>query len=119
MPEPTARRNRWDNWLGHAGLKQEKRSPQRYRQPCRGTFNRHHNVDCRHCRRIGIGTPPEIVARIQADAAKGLRSPQMTAKVQEQGFEVIGSTSAEAQAFVAAEIERWSKVVRDAGLKAD
>ena len=30
-----------------------------------------------------------------------------------------GSTPAEAQAFVAAEIERWSKVVRDAGLKAD
>ena len=68
---------------------------------------------------VPAGTPPEIVARIQADAAKGLRSPQMTAKVQEQGFEVIGSTSAEAQAFVGAEIERWSKVVRDAGLKAD
>jgi len=68
---------------------------------------------------VPAGTPPEIVARIQADAAKGLRAPQMTAKVQEQGFEVIGSTSAEAQAFVAAEIERWSKVVRDAGLKAD
>ena len=68
---------------------------------------------------VPVGTPPEIVARIQADAAKGLRAPQMTAKVQEQGFEVIGSTPAEAQAFVAAEIDRWSKVVRDAGLKAD
>ena len=68
---------------------------------------------------VPAGTPPEIVARIQADAAKGLRSPQMTAKVQEQGFEVIGSTPAEAQAFVAAEIERWSKVVRDAGIKVD
>ena len=68
---------------------------------------------------VPVGTPPELVARIQVDAAKGLRAPHMSAKVQEQGFEVIGSTPAEAQAFVAAEIERWAKVVREAGLKAD
>ena len=68
---------------------------------------------------VPAGTPADIVARIHADAVKGLKQPQMTRRIQEQGFEVIGSTPAEAQAFVAAEIERWGKVVRDAGIKTD
>ena len=68
---------------------------------------------------VPAGTPADIVARIHAEAVKGLRLPQMTKRIQEQGFEVIGSTPAEAQAFIAAEVERWGKVVRDAGIKTD
>jgi tripartite-type tricarboxylate transporter receptor subunit TctC len=68
---------------------------------------------------VPAGTPADIVSKIHADVAKGLKQPQMTRRIQEQGFEVIGSAPAEAQAFVAAEVERWSKVVRDAGIKSD
>lgn len=68
---------------------------------------------------VPAGTPKEIVARIQAEAMNALRQPEMTQRVREQGFEVVASTPDAAQAFIAAEVERWGKLVRDAGIKAD
>lgn len=68
---------------------------------------------------VPAGTPKEIVARIQADAARGLRQPDTTRKVQEQGFEVVASTPEAAQSFIAEEIERWARVVKEANVRAD
>lgn len=68
---------------------------------------------------VPVGTPREVVARIQAEAARGLRRPETTRKVQEQGFEVIASTPEAAQSFIAAEIERWARVVKEANVRAD
>jgi len=68
---------------------------------------------------VPAGTPKEIVARIQAEATNALRQPEMMLKVRDQGFEVIASPSESAQNFVAAEVERWGKLVRDASIKAE
>ncbi len=68
---------------------------------------------------VPAGTPKDIVNRIQAEAMGALRQPEMTQKVREQGFEVVASTPESAQAFIAAEVERWGKLVREANIKAD
>ncbi len=65
------------------------------------------------------GTPKEIVARIQADVARGLRQPETTRKVQEQGFEGVANTPEAAQSFIAEEIECWARVVKEANVRAD
>lgn len=68
---------------------------------------------------VPAGTPKDIVARIQADAARGLRQPAMTRKVQEQGFEVVASTPEAAHAYVSEEVERWARVVKAGNVRAD
>lgn len=68
---------------------------------------------------VPAGTPGEVIARIQAEAARALTQPDMTQKVRDQGFEVVASTPEAAQAFIASEVERWGKLVREAGIKAD
>ena len=68
---------------------------------------------------VPAGTPKELIARIQAEAANALRQPDMMQKVRDQGFEVVASTPDNAQNFIAAEVERWGKLVRDANINAD
>jgi tripartite-type tricarboxylate transporter receptor subunit TctC len=68
---------------------------------------------------VPAGTPADVIARIQVEAAHVLRQPDMTQKVREQGFEVVASTPEAAQAFIAAEVARWARLVREAGIKAD
>ena len=63
------------------------------------------------------GTPKEIVDRIAAEAKKALADPAMKAKLAEQGIVAVGNTPDEYRAFVAEEIARWAKVIKDAGIK--
>ena len=63
------------------------------------------------------GTPKEIVDRIAAEAKKALADPAMKAKLAEQGIVAVGNTPDEFRAFVAEEIARWAKVIKDAGIK--
>jgi tripartite-type tricarboxylate transporter receptor subunit TctC len=41
----------------------------------------------------------------------------MKAKLAEQGIVAVGNTPDEYRAFVADEIARWAKVIKDAGIK--
>jgi len=43
----------------------------------------------------------------------------MVQKLNEQGFEVVANSPDEAQAFMAAEVVRWGKIVREANIKAE
>jgi tripartite-type tricarboxylate transporter receptor subunit TctC len=62
------------------------------------------------------GTPKDIVERLSAVTRKALASPDIRDFFTKQGFEVAGSTPAEFRAFVEAEIPKWARVVKDAGL---
>ena len=63
------------------------------------------------------GTPKEIVERVSAEARKALADPAMKAKLAEQGIVAVGNTPEEFRAFVADEIARWAKVIKDANIK--
>jgi tripartite-type tricarboxylate transporter receptor subunit TctC len=64
-------------------------------------------------------TPPEIVARLHAETAKALASPEVREKLLAQGAEPIGSSPEEFRAYIRAEIDKWGKVVRASGLRID
>jgi len=65
------------------------------------------------------GTPPEIVAKMNAEVGKILATPEMKEKLASQGAEVRVTTPGELGSFIARERDRWAKVVKQAGIKAE
>ena len=65
------------------------------------------------------GTPPEIVAKLQAETAKALNDPKMKEIWASQGATAGGQASADMAKFLRSEIEKWGKVVKASGAKID
>ncbi|MFN0299421.1 MAG: Bug family tripartite tricarboxylate transporter substrate binding protein [Burkholderiales bacterium] len=65
------------------------------------------------------GTPREIIAKLNAEIARVLRTPEMRDRLAQQGVDAIIDTPEEFSAYVREEIARWGKVVRDSGAKLD
>ena len=64
-------------------------------------------------------TPPAIAMKLTEMLIAAVRSPEVRDKLEPQGAEVVGNTPEEFKAFLKAEIERWGKVIRTAGIKAN
>ena len=65
------------------------------------------------------GTPPEIVARIQAEVTKSLNTPAIKEKMLAQGAIPGGNTPVEFARMIDAEIKKWAGVVKVSGAKVD
>ncbi len=65
------------------------------------------------------GIPREVAARIHAETLKALRSKDVQDKLAPQGWDIIGSSQADFTTFLADETEKWTRVVRRAGIKPD
>ena len=63
-----------------------------------------------------VGTPAAIVARLHAEIIKTVRTPETRDWMSKQGMEVLSGSPAEFGTYLQAEITKWSKVVKDAGL---
>ena len=64
------------------------------------------------------GTPPAIIARLNEELVKALKTPEVAEKLSAQGMEIVGSKPEVLQSFVQSEITRWAKVVKDNKIKA-
>ena len=64
-------------------------------------------------------TPMAIVERWNAEVAKILKQPDIDEKYKEQGFAMGGSPQAEFAALVAADFDRWARLIKAAGVKLD
>ena len=60
-------------------------------------------------------TPPDIIERINKAAVDALRSPELKAKLAEQGSEPVGNTPAEFRAFIGSELVKWKRLVEISG----
>jgi tripartite-type tricarboxylate transporter receptor subunit TctC len=60
-------------------------------------------------------TSPEIIDKVNRATIEALRSPEVKAKLAEQGSEPVGNTPAEFKAFIESELIKWRKLVEISG----
>lgn len=61
-------------------------------------------------------TPRAIVTKLQSEIAAILQAPETREKLAAEGADPVGSTPEQFGAFIKAEIEKWGKVVKTAGI---
>ena len=64
-------------------------------------------------------TPGPIVERVSKEVATAMKSPDVQKRLIAEGSEAVGSTPAEFGAHVRDEQEKWSRVIKQAGIKGE
>ena len=65
------------------------------------------------------GTPPEIVARLNAETQKVLALPDVRARLDAEGAEIIAGSPERLGALIQSDLDRWKKLIADAKLTLD
>lgn len=65
------------------------------------------------------GTPKEVVQRLADAARAAARSPEFAKKVEQEGLVVSATDGAELDRYVKGEEQRWARIVRENGIKAE
>lgn len=60
-----------------------------------------------------------MIAKLNAEVLKILAMPDVRERFLAQGVEPLGSTPEEFAVHIRAQMEKWAKVVKDAGIKAE
>ncbi|MDB5777484.1 MAG: hypothetical protein JWP38_3617 [Herbaspirillum sp.] len=68
---------------------------------------------------VPAGTPPAVVAILQREIAKALASPEIRDALVNGGAEAVGDTSADFTAIVGKDAEKYGKLVKSSGAKAE
>ena len=63
------------------------------------------------------GTPPAVIAKLNAEANRILQGTEMKEQLAQQGALPVGGTAQEFSSRIASETLKWSKVVREAGIR--
>jgi tripartite-type tricarboxylate transporter receptor subunit TctC len=63
-------------------------------------------------------TPKEVIARINADVLKVIRSPELVEHLKTEGSDPVGNSPQQFTAFLREETARWSKIIRFANIQA-
>jgi tripartite-type tricarboxylate transporter receptor subunit TctC len=64
-------------------------------------------------------TPPDIVARINADTNAALAHASVKSRFEELGATPKGSTPAELAAFLKSEVDKWGPVIQEAKIRVE
>jgi tripartite-type tricarboxylate transporter receptor subunit TctC len=65
------------------------------------------------------GTSPETVAKLNADISRVLSAADVKKRLADEGAELVGGPPDVLRNQVRIEIEKWAKVVKEAGVKVD
>jgi tripartite-type tricarboxylate transporter receptor subunit TctC len=68
---------------------------------------------------VPAGTPPAVVARLNAEIGRAFEAPDTRERLAQQGLEWKRNTPAEFAAFLRSEIVKWARAVKESGAKAD
>ena len=72
-----------------------------------------------HMIMIPAATPKDIIARLNREMVKSLQTPDVKARLEGEGADVIGNTPEQAAAIMRADLDKWAEVIRKTGIKAD
>ncbi len=61
-------------------------------------------------------TPITVIQRINTEILKALQDPDVKSRLSQNGAEILNSTPAQYTAYIANEIERWSQLIKSAGV---
>jgi len=64
-------------------------------------------------------TPPEIIGKLNKEINAALAEPDIKARLADLGAAPLAGSPADFGRFIAAEAEKWSKVIRAANIKVD
>jgi tripartite-type tricarboxylate transporter receptor subunit TctC len=64
------------------------------------------------------GTPMPAIVKLNAEINRALASAGFGEQLRQQGLEPVGGPPEEASARIASEVVRWTKIIREAGIKA-
>jgi tripartite-type tricarboxylate transporter receptor subunit TctC len=62
------------------------------------------------------GTPPAIIAKINADANRALADADMKAQATKLGFRLVGGSPDQLGAYLQSEIDKWAKIAKAGGI---
>jgi tripartite-type tricarboxylate transporter receptor subunit TctC len=65
------------------------------------------------------GIPKPVLMKINAEVARALQSPEVKKVFERDGADVVGNKPEEFAAIFKAEIAKWTKVAKAAGIKAE
>lgn len=66
-----------------------------------------------------LGTPGDYVKRVNAAVNRALKTPELQAKLKQQGFVTVGGSPNDFATWIPSEITKWAKVIKDANIKAE
>jgi len=64
-------------------------------------------------------TPGEIVAKLSAGVAGAVKSPDVRQRFEQLGYDPIGDTSSEFAATIKSDIEKFARIIKAAGIRAE
>jgi tripartite-type tricarboxylate transporter receptor subunit TctC len=65
------------------------------------------------------GTPRDIITRLNSEVSRALREPDARERLYSIGAEPMNNTPEEFAAYINAEMAKWSKVIKAAGIRAE
>ena len=65
------------------------------------------------------GTPPDIVRRLNAELVAILKDPEILARFKQLATDPVGNSPEEFAAFVRAELDKYARIIKAAGIKLD
>ena len=68
---------------------------------------------------VPSGTPKPVIARLNAEMNAILKEPDVKAKMNAQGFDLIGGTPEDLGNLIRRETDTWAPVIKKIGLKVD
>ena len=78
-----------------------------------------HEADTISAMLVPAGTPAAIIKKLHAETVRAITSPDVKARIAEQGFDIILSSPQELTEKIKRDVAKWGKVVKDAGIKID
>jgi tripartite-type tricarboxylate transporter receptor subunit TctC len=73
-----------------------------------------HEADTISAMLVPAGTPAAIIKKLHAETVRAITSPDVKARIAEQGFDIILSSPQEFTEKIKRDVAKWGKVVKDA-----